>query len=222
MQNHKNLLVATDFGLSILEESKFRTIETLPALSGLIKFGNRIFSTRDNGEIFIFDKSLTEFAKKNDLTDARFTVAGERLFLIGTGGVFLFVDNNLKRSVMRKQDFNRNLFALTIGQARQSLAEHSGAALDVLAENGKLLTSLETEEFVKSIFTNKREAVSAATTQGFSKSNPTFPHRFDKTKGLPTRRSSTHISDGVIANARVVGFHREKTPRILSAVNRCP
>jgi len=224
-QHDKNLLVATDFGLSILEANKFRTVEILPALSSLIKFGDRIFFTRDNGEIFIFDKSLTEFAKKNNLTEARLTVAGEKLFLLGNAGVFSFDDNKFKAfgNAGNKTLTDNFVSATAIDERGNLWAGTFRRGIDVLAENGTLLTHLETEGIREINFLQANgEAVSAATTQGIFQIKPDFSHTaFDKTKGLPTN-AITHISDGVTATARGLVFTNEKTPRILSAVNRLP
>ena len=224
-QQNKNLLVATDFGLSILEENKFRTIEILPALSSLIKFDSRIFLTRDNGETFIFDNSLTEFTKKNNLTDARFAVAGERLFLLGTGGVFLFDDNKFEAfGDAGNKTLTDNFISATAIDGRGNLwAGTFRRGIDVLAENGKLLTHLETESIREINYLQANgEGVSAATTQGIFRIKSDFSYTaFDKIKGLPTN-AITHISDGVIATARGLVFTGEKTPRILSAANRLP
>ncbi len=224
-EHNKNLLVATDFGLSILEENKFRTIEILPALSGLIKFDSRIFLTRDNGEIFNFDKSLSELAKKNYLTDARFAVAGEKLFLLANGGVFSFDDNKFKAFGDAGNKFLTDNFvsALAIDGRGNLWAGTFRRGIDVLAENGKLLTHLETESIREINFLQASgKGVSAATTQGLFQIKSDFSYTaFDKTKGLPTG-VVTHISDGVLATARGLVFTGEKTPRILSAVNRLP
>ncbi|MBA3783964.1 MAG: hypothetical protein H0X15_00235 [Acidobacteria bacterium] len=224
-QHDKNLLIATDFGLSILEANKFRTIEILTALSSLIKFDSRIFLTRDNGETFIFDKSLAEFAKKNNLTDARFTVAGERLFLLGTGGVFSFDDNKFEAfgDAGNKTLTDNFVSALAVDGRGNLWAGTFRRGIDVLAENGKLLTHLETEGIREINFLQANgEGVSAATTQGLFQIKSDFSYTaFDKIKGLPTN-AITHISDGVIATARGLVFTEEKTPRILSAVNRLP
>jgi ligand-binding sensor domain-containing protein len=224
-QHNKNLFVATDLGLSILEGNKFRAIEILPALSGLIKFDSRIFLTRNNGEIFIFDKSLTEFAKKNNLTDARFTIAGEKLFLIGTGGIFSFDDNKFETfgDAGNKTLTDNFVSALTLDGRGNLWAGTFRRGIDVLAENGKLLTHLETEGIREINYLQiNGEVVSAATTQGLFQIKSDFSYTaFDKTKGLPTN-AITHISGDVIATARGLVFTGEKTPGILSAVNRLP
>jgi ligand-binding sensor domain-containing protein len=197
----------------------------LPALSSLIKFDNRIFLTRDNGEVFIYDKSLTEFAKKNNLTGARLTVAGEKLFLLGNSGVFSFDDNKFKAfGDAGNKTLTDNFVSATAIDERGNLwAGTFRSGIDVLAENGKLLTHLKTESIREINFLQATgEGVSAATTQGLFQFKPDFSYTtFDKTKGLPTN-AITHISDGVIATARGLVFTREKTPKILSAVNRLP
>lgn len=224
-RQNKNLLVATDFGLSILEENKFRTLEILPALSGLVNLNNRIFLTRDNGEIFLFNSSATELVKKNNLSNARFAVTNEKLFLLGNGGVFLFDDNKFDAFGSSEINALTNNFisALTIDGRGNLWAGTFRRGIDVLAENGKVLTHLETEAIREINFLETSGAkVSAATTQGIVQFKPDFSFEvFDKTKGLPNN-STTHISDGVAATARGLIFTGEKTPKILSAVNGLP
>jgi ligand-binding sensor domain-containing protein len=224
-QLNDNLLVATDFGLSLLEENRFRTIEVLPAVSNLIKFDNRIFLTRDNGEIFLFGKSLTEYTKKNNLTAARFTVADERLFLLGKDGIFSLNENKFEAFGDREnKTLTDNFVSATAIDGRGNLwAGTFRRGIDVLAANGKLLTHLETEGIREVNYLQiNSEGVSAATTQGLFQIKADFTYTaFDKTRGLPTN-AITHLSEGVIATARGLVYTGEKTPRILSAANRLP
>ncbi|MCY7346226.1 MAG: hypothetical protein LH614_08385 [Pyrinomonadaceae bacterium] len=229
----ENLLVATDFGLSILEANKFRTLEILPALSSLVKFNSRIFLTRDNGEIFIYDESngnaggspMPFGAKHSNKTNARFTVAGEKLFLLGNAGVFSFDDNKFAAfGDSAHKNLTDNFVSATAIDRRGNLwAGTFRRGIDVLAADGKLLTHLETETLREINFLQANgEGVSAATTQGLFQIKFDFSDTvFDKTKGLPTN-AITHISDGVIATARGLVFTGEGAPRILSAVNRLP
>ncbi len=221
----KNLLVATDFGLAILEENRFRTIEILPAVSGLIKFDNRVFLIRETSEVFILDKSLTEFAKKSNLTDARFSIVGESLFLIGTGGIFLFEDNKFEAfgDGGNKTLTDNFVSALAIDGRGNLWVGTFRRGIDVLGENGKLLTHLETETVREINFLQATgDGVSAATTQGLFQIKSDFSYAaFDKIKDLPTG-AITHISDGAAATARGLVFTEEKTPKILTAVNRLP
>ena len=225
VQHDNKLLVATDFGLSVLEENRFRTIEVLPAVSGLIKFDSRIYITRDNGEVFIFDKSLTEFAKRKILTAARFTIADERLFLLGGNGVFSLNENKFEAfgSNENKTLTDNFVSAAAIDERGNLWAGTFRRGIDVLAENGKLLTHLETEGIREINYLRMNsEGVSAATTQGLFQIKSDFSYAaFDKTKGSPTG-VITHISDGVIATARGLVYTEEKIPKVLSAANRLP
>lgn len=259
-QHNKNLLVATDLGLSILESNKFRTLEILPALSSLIKFDSRIFLTRERGEVFgsaggspapfgakhSNGTSVMETQLENKAAccpfsllraertagepptlpaNAHFTVADEKLFLLGSGGIFLFEDNKFDAfgDVESKTLTDNFVSALAIDGHGNLWAGTFRRGIDVLAENGKLLTHLETEGIreINFLQTNS-EGVSAATTQGLFQIKSDFSYTaFDKTKGLPTG-AITHISDGVIATARGLVFTEEKTPKILTIVNRLP
>ncbi|HEX9960452.1 MAG TPA: hypothetical protein VGB00_05940, partial [Pyrinomonadaceae bacterium] len=82
-----NLYVATDFGLSVLQEKTFRTLAVLPSLSSLALENGRIFLAKDNGEIFTFDESLKEFSAAQNLQNARLIAADETLRLLSNQGV---------------------------------------------------------------------------------------------------------------------------------------
>jgi ligand-binding sensor domain-containing protein len=150
---------------------------------------------------------------------------GERLFLLGTGGVFSFDDNKFEAfgDAGNKTLTDNFVSALAVDGRGNLWAGTFRRGIDVLAENGKLLTHLETEGIREINFLQANgEGVSAATTQGLFQIKSDFSYTaFDKIKGLPTN-AITHISDGVIATARGLVFTEEKTPRILSAVNRLP
>lgn len=224
-RHNENLIVATDFGLSILEANKFQTLEILPALSSLINFDNRIFLTRDNGEIFLFDKSATEFARVKNTTAARFDVAGEQLFLLGTSGAFSFDDNKFKQfgDGANKSLTDNFVSALAIDERGNLWSGTFRRGIDVLAENGKLLSHIETEKIREINFLRVGDkAISAATTQGVFQINSDFSHSdSDINNALPIK-TATHVSDNLIATPRGLIFTDEKTPKILSAVNRLP
>ena len=51
-------------------------------LSSMVSFNNQLFLTKDNGEIFTFDKSLKNFSSEKDQQNARLIVAEEKLWLV--------------------------------------------------------------------------------------------------------------------------------------------
>jgi hypothetical protein len=54
----------------------------LPSLSSLILRGDEFFITKDDGEIFIYDKSLRDFLKPETAQKARLISVGDTLRLL--------------------------------------------------------------------------------------------------------------------------------------------
>lgn len=88
VKNTKNLLVATDFGLSVLENEKFRTVKVLPMISSLEEYKNQIYVSTEDGEIYIFNNQLTEIKETINAEKSRLTAMDNSLFLLTNHGVF--------------------------------------------------------------------------------------------------------------------------------------
>ena len=221
----KNLLAATDFGLSILQENKFHTLQILPAISSLKKFDNRIYLSRDDGEIFMFDESLKEFTCEKDVSEACLTSANEKLYLLCNRGVFLFDKNKFKPFVQISDDSLTDNFvsALTIDRKGNLWAGTFRRGIDVFAEDGKKLTHLENENVWEINFLHvENETVSAATSQGFLDFKPDFSGVLKtKENNLPSN-SVAHFSGGALATAKGLVFYENDKPQIISARNGLP
>lgn len=88
VKNGENLLVATDFGLSVLENDKFRTIKILPMISSLEKYEDQIYVSTENGEFFIFDRQLKELRETANVEKSRLIRMDNQLFLLTDHGIF--------------------------------------------------------------------------------------------------------------------------------------
>lgn len=88
VKNGENLLVATDFGLSVLENDKFRTIKILLMISSLETYNDQIYLSTENGEFFIFDKQLKEARQTANVENSRLIGMDNQLFLLTDRGVF--------------------------------------------------------------------------------------------------------------------------------------
>ncbi|MCU0238822.1 MAG: hypothetical protein MUC29_05215, partial [Pyrinomonadaceae bacterium] len=71
-KNGINLLIATDFGLSALENDKLRTIKILPNLSSLANHQNQIYLAQNNGEFFTFNNQIKTTRSITNVTKSTF------------------------------------------------------------------------------------------------------------------------------------------------------
>ncbi len=221
----KNLFAVTDFGLSILQENKFHTLQILPAISSLKKFDKRIYLSRDDGEIFTFDESLKEFTAEKDISEARLISVNEKLYLLGNRGVFLLDKNKFKLFLQTINDSLTSNFvsALAIDRKGNLWAGTFRHGIDVFGEEGKKLTHIETENAREINFLQaENENVSAATSQGFLDFKPDFSNVVKtKENGLPSN-SVTHFSGSALATTKGLVFTENDKPQILSVVNGLP
>ncbi|MGI8787698.1 MAG: hypothetical protein ACR2HG_08070 [Pyrinomonadaceae bacterium] len=221
----KNTFVATDFGLSVLQENNLLTLQNLTAVSSIVEFGNRVFLSRDDSEIFTFDKSLNPIRKEKDLTDARLVQANEKLFLLGNQGVFALDGKRFKSFSQSENDAPTDNFvsALTVDNRGNLWAGLFRRGVDVFAEDGKKINHIETETIREINFLRAEDKkISAATAQGLFDFKPDFSvNSLTKENGLPSN-SVAHFSGDVLATARGLVFMQNGKPQILSATNGLP
>jgi ligand-binding sensor domain-containing protein len=110
VKNGESLLFTTDFGLSVLENDKFRTVKILPMISSLESFENKIYVSKENGELFIFEKDLRELKKLANVEKTRFVVTDKQLFQLTDQGVF----RNFKPFNQAENDTLSENFASTL------------------------------------------------------------------------------------------------------------
>ncbi|MDQ6788337.1 MAG: hypothetical protein M3033_16150 [Acidobacteriota bacterium] len=219
------IYVATDFGLSILENKSLRTLAVLPALSGLALYKNQIFLTKDNGEIFSFDASLKEIRALENQQNSRLVSANDALWFLSNQGIFKITSGKIKAFNQPEADAPTDNFvsALAIDKNENLWVGTFRHGIDVFSEDGKKLKHLESEHLREINFLQSMdETVSAATSSGrhtfkkdFSLKNQT------KKDGLPSD-SITHFSGDFTATTRGLAFQENGKIRVLSTVQGLP
>jgi ligand-binding sensor domain-containing protein len=157
----QNLFVATDFGLSVIENTqvRFQTLVTLPSLSSLALTGNSLVLSKDNGETFSF-RTDQEISAARSVTPIAWpraaSSAGTRLIALDQY-LWLLSDDGLYRAAMdhafvawgqpdRKRMLTSNLVsALTIDSQARVWAGNFRRGIDVLSPQGTQLAHLESE-----------------------------------------------------------------------------
>ncbi len=226
--NGGNLYAATDFGLAILQNKTFHALVVLPSLSSLARHENRLFLTKDNGEIFTFDTSLKEFSgdrKSENLQNARLISDGEKLFFLSSQGIAEIKNGKIKNfSQTRNESLTGNFVsAMAFDQNENLWIGTFRGGIDVFSPAGKKIKHLESETIREINFLQVSGAdVLAATASSlqiikndFSAENTT------KKDGLPPV-SVTHFSGDYIATAKGLAFRENGRIRRISTVQNLP
>jgi ligand-binding sensor domain-containing protein len=158
---NKLLFVATDFGLSVTEntQARFRTLVTLPSLSSVALTRDSLVLSKDNGETFSFrtDQQISAARQVTPIAWARAANSpGTRLIALDQY-LWLLSDDGLYRAAMDhgfvawgQPDRNRMLTsnlvsALTIDSQARVWAGNFRRGIDVLSPQGTQLAHLESE-----------------------------------------------------------------------------
>lgn len=223
--HEKNIYAATDLSLAILEENSFRKIADLPTLSSMNEFENKLFLTKDNGEIYVFDKSLKDFPVKENLQNSRFNIADEKLFLLSNQGVKKIVGAKIKPfTEVENKSLTDNLVSALAFDKKQNLwigTFRNG--LDIFSQDGRKLKHFEDEKIREINFLKtQNESVSAATSSGLIKFKDDLSHEIiGKEEGLPSN-SIAHFAEDFTATSRGLAFRENGKIRAISAVNGLP
>jgi ligand-binding sensor domain-containing protein len=251
-----NVFVATDFGVSTAtsesllgtaqaQQKSFRTIATLPSLTGMIDFNDLLLLSKDDGELLALDKDAAArtrtqiknlgWPRPNDLSGSRLTIADKRLWLLSSHGIWQTPEDAFSQT--------RGAFSLTrFGPAGdgQTLASNIVSALaldrdgkfwagnfrrgiDVFSSEGKKLAHLESEaireiNFLLPEADTAGSKVLAATSQGIVLFDSQF-HSANVTKadGL-TGNSIMHLTLDEDANSS--GTRSPQTSGLVLATGR--
>jgi hypothetical protein len=202
----ENVFVASDFGLvaatsaGLLEadtsgQKRFRTLATLPSLSGLIAYGDLLLIIKDNGELLTLDSE--EAAKRasmpvrnlgwprpDDLSGGRLMMVDDRLWLLGSRGIWRTPEEALSQTTAQlsltrfgpagdeSPALASNVIsALAFDGDGKFWAGNFRRGIDVLSGEGKKIAHLETEaireiNFLLAEANAGSSAVLAATSQG--------------------------------------------------------
>jgi ligand-binding sensor domain-containing protein len=228
VSNGENLYVATDFGLSIFQNKTFHALAVLPSLSSLVRHENKLFLTKDNGEIFTFETNLKEFAGgKNsvNLQKARLISADEKLWFLSNQGIAEIKNAKIKIFSQTKNESLTDNFvsALAFDKNENLWVGTFRNGIDIFSAGGKKIKHLESETLREINFLQAGGAgVSAATASGLQTFNTDFSiENLTKKDGLPSA-SITHFSNDFIATAKGLAFRENGKIRVLSTVQNLP
>lgn len=221
----KNTFVATDFGLAILEDKTFRTVFELPSLSSLVAFQNRIFLTKDAGEVFTFDNSLKAFATAGNTQNSRLAATNEKLWLISNQGIAEFKGAKIKPFGSQPQNAPTDNFvsAMTFDDGENFWVGTFRRGVDVFNPQGEKLRHLETEELREINYLHAvGDKISAATSSGLIEIKKDFSvENITQNKKLPSN-SITHFSDEFVATGKGLAIRRNDRFRLISTVQGLP
>ena len=173
VKNGENLLVATDFGLSVLENDKFRTIKILPMISSLEKYEDQIYVSTENGEFFIFDKQLKEVKETVNSEKSRLIGMDNQLFLLTDHGIF----RDFKSFPQTDNNELANNFATSIafdknGNLWAGTFRHG---IDVFTAEGKKIKHIEDNNIREINYLQlQNDEILAATSKGLWKAKSDF------------------------------------------------
>jgi ligand-binding sensor domain-containing protein len=217
----ENLFVGTDLGVSQgkiselgqVAQTVFQQSVSIPTLSGLSKLNEQLLISKDNGEIFVSNgisnrltrDSLIEITwkKPEDLSNSRLFSNDEKLWLVGTGGIWQ-TSTEISARILPSPfgDFGEKsmptsnvISALTIDQSNRLWAGNFRRGIDVFSKNGELISHIENETNKEINFLGNREnSVVSATSKGAASFGKGFKETIlTKENGLPSN-SITHIS----------------------------
>jgi len=228
VSNDENLYVATDFGLATFQGKTFHALAILPSLSSLVRHENKLFLTKDNGEIFTFETNLKEFSgSKNsvNLQKARLISAAEKLWFLSNQGIAEIKEGKIKTFSQTKNESLTDNFvsALTFDVNENLWIGTFRGGIDVFSRDGKKLKHLESEILREINFLQAGGAgVSAATASGLQIFKNDFSaENLTKKDGLPSA-SINHFTNDFIATAKGLAFREDGKIRVLSTVQNLP
>jgi ligand-binding sensor domain-containing protein len=195
LKNTGSYLIATDFGLSVLENDKLRTIKILPMISSLEKYENQIYLSTENGEIFTFDNQLKDGRKTANVEKSRLTGLDNQLFLLTNDSIyhnfkpFIQTDNNeLADNFITSMAFDKN------GNLWAGTFRHG---IDVFTAEGKKIKHIEDESIREINYLQlQNNEILAATSKGL------WRIKLDFSSQNMAKGSITHFSNEAITTSK--------------------
>lgn len=223
--HEKNLYAATDLGLAVLEENGFRKVVDIPGLASMIEFESKLFLTKENGEMYVFDKSLKQFPAKENLQNARFDSLDENLFLLSNQGIKKIDGAKIKPFTSTENLLLTDNFvsALAFDKKQNLWIGTFRNGIDIFLPDGRKIKHFEDETVREINFIKvQNNSVSAATSAGLINFKDNFSFEIlTKSEGLPSN-SITHFSEDFIANSKGLAFRENGKIRAISAANGLP
>jgi ligand-binding sensor domain-containing protein len=251
------LFIGTDLGViqtSIEDLNKsegeiFHQSVDVPSLSSLIKHGDQILLTKDDGEIFVLSgnsnrltsESLNEITwkKSEDLKNARLFFNDNKIWFVGAGGIWQASAENSARILPspfgefgeKSMPTSNVISALTIDENSRLWVGNFRRGIDVFSNEGEKLAHIENETVKEINFLNAQQNfVLSATSKGAVSFDNSFKNAIlTKENGLPSN-SITHISfeksdqksKEIYATSKGVWTNEKGVTRGFSTVNGLP
>jgi ligand-binding sensor domain-containing protein len=251
------LFVATDFGLAsthfenLKTESPnaFRTIATLPTLSGLVLRGATLLLCTDDGKISSLEKNALkeiDWNKPNNLSECKFAKSHDELLLTSNQGIWRDTSQNQKLALTSFNQSDKNsltsnaISALAFDNEGRLWAGSFRNGLDVFDANGRKTNHIETEaarEINSIVVDKKNNSTIVATSQGVLNFDSLFrPTQITKANGLlsnsvqhlvimpnpPVGAGGTDLRSFAFATSRGFSFGTKEKLRAISTVQGLP
>lgn len=224
-ENSGKIYVATDFGLSLLQNKSAQTLVVLPALSSSVSAENQIFLSKDDGAIFTFENSLKEFRRAEKEQNTRLIFSDETLWILSNRGISK--RSNGKTIAFHQAEKNaltdNFISAIAFDKNENFWLGSFRGGIDVFASNGKKLKHLESETLREINFLQaENEAISVAASCGRQtiKNDFSVSNRNEK-ENLPNN-SVAHFSGDWTATNKGLTFVENGKIRLLSTANGLP
>lgn len=224
-ENNGKIYVATDFGLSLLENKSVRNLAVLPAISSLISAENRIFLSKDDGTIFTFENSLKEFRRFENRQNARLVFSDETFWILSNQGVFKRSNGKINGfSPTEKNALTDNFISAIAFDKNENLwLGGFRGGIDVFASDGKKLRHLESETLREINFLQAHdEAISVATSSGRQIIKTDFSVSVQNESADFPKHSAAHFSGDWTATNKGLTFIENGKIRLISTANGLP
>lgn len=206
--NGEQLLVATDFGVAAAPirslfdptQKSFQTLATLPSLSSLVRFGNSILLSKDNGELFqLVADARTNRTQLDPILWQRSARVSESLsscqlnVFSGEPSLWLLSNEGIRRTGWQGEGLSAHLKFTSFGESDDSNQPSNNlisalafddtgnlwagsfrSGIDVFTREGRRLTHLESEvvrEINSLVWDEAAKQMLAGTSQGLVRFN---------------------------------------------------
>jgi ligand-binding sensor domain-containing protein len=211
VRNTAGLFAASDFGLSLREGDKFRTLNVLPMISGLLTHADQLFVSTETGEYFTVGQQLKKSGNVLAVDNSRLVALDNKLFLLTDRGIF---QNSQPFGRHDNDDLTDNFISsMAFDQSGNLWAGTFRHGIDILTAEGRRIMHLEHDNLREINSLQYQDGqVLAATSKGLWSFKPDFSPR-NLAPG-----SITHFSGQLAATNRGVRIGN----KLLTVVNGLP
>jgi ligand-binding sensor domain-containing protein len=217
------LYAATDFGFAVFDNNAFRSLATIPTLAGSAVYDGRIFLTKDDGTVSVFERSVVDLQTSAASEHARLKTLDENLWLFSGAGVSVYRDARFREFSKPGGSITDNFVsAMTFGPGGDLWIGTFRRGVDILTPGGDS-RHIESEGLREINYLDINDGqVTAATSAGlFNITGDSAMGSLSIKDGLPSN-STTHFSGDFIETAKGLAIRRGGRLRVLSTVQGLP